>query len=106
MVGEKLCRHHQESHQGHKSHHQHETVCEVDQHLLEPKNDQKQPHISDDSDADLLVSCVSRDKDTAPVFLNNDDGACATAVSPHDECSQQKTSKGCSEWQGNWKFKN
>lgn len=102
MVGEKLCRHHQESHQGHRNHHQHEVVGEVNQQLLEPKNDHKQPHCGEGSDAtDLLVSCVSRDKEVAPVFLKNDDGACSTAVSPHDECSHQKESKGCAEWQGN-----
>ena len=97
MVGEKLCRHHQESHR-----HQHEAVGEVNQQLLEPKNDHKHPHCGEGSDAsDLLVSCVSRGKEAAPVFCNNDDGACSPAVSPHDECSHQKESKGCTEWQGN-----
>jgi len=97
MVGEKLCRHHQESHR-----HQHEVVGEVNQQLLEPKNDHKHPHCGEGSDAsDLLVSCVSRGKEAAPVFCNNDDGACSPAVSPHDECSHQKESKGCAEWQGN-----
>lgn len=102
MVGEKLCRHHQESHHGHKSHsHQHEEAAvEVDQHLLQSSRDEAQEGAS--SDANLQVSCVSRTKDVT--FLNNDEEICtgAVGISQHDECSAPTKGEynGCSEWQG------
>lgn len=95
MVGEKLCRHHQHSHQGHKSHQQLDKLaggCEGDQHLLEPRGNDAIPG---DPDADLLVSCVKE-----VTFLNNGDEVCTNSV-PGDDCSRPKNQyNGCSEWQG------
>jgi zinc transporter 10 len=95
MVGEKLCRHHRHSHQGHKNHQHQDSATstgEGDQHLLEPR-------ISDathgEPDADLLVSCVKE-----VTFLNNGEEDCANKVAA-DECSGPKDQQnGCSEWQG------
>ena len=95
MVGEKLCRHHRHSHQGHKNHQHQESTTgagEGDQHLLEPRiNDATngEPH------AGLLVSCVKE-----VTFLDNGEEDCANKVAA-DECSRPKDQKnGCSEWQG------
>lgn len=96
MVGEKLCRHHQHSHQGHKSHQQPDTLLgagEGDQHLLEPRGSDA---ITGEPNADLLVSCVKE-----VTFLNNGDEACTSRVQS-DDCSRTKDHQynGCSEWQG------
>lgn len=95
MVGEKLCRHHRHSHQGHKNHQHQESTTgagEGDQHLLEPRiNDAT----NGEPDADLLVSCVKE-----VTFLDNGEEDCANKVAA-DECSRPKDQKnGCSEWQG------
>lgn len=95
MVGEKLCRHHQHSHQGHKNHQQVDDLTaagEVDQHLLDKRGSDAVPA---DPDADLLVTCVKEVR-----FLNNGDEACSSNV-PGDDCSvPQDQFSGCSEWQG------
>lgn len=95
MVGEKLCRHHQHSHQGHKNHQQHEKfvgTCEGGQHLLEARANEAVPG---EPDADLLVSCVKE-----VTFLNNGEETCSSNVAGED-CSQPKDQfNGCSDWQG------
>lgn len=95
MVGEKLCRHHRHSHQGHKNHQHQDSAMgtrEGDQHLLEPRTSDT---TQGEPDADLLVSCVKE-----VTFLNNGEEDCTDKVAAED-CSQQKDKQnGCSEWQG------
>lgn len=106
MVGEKLCRHHQENHDGHESHqHKHDKhghnnhqrdlykISELDENSAG----------EDQRHQDIVVSCVSGDSDGTkrlPVFLNNDDEACSSAVT-ENECPQSlAATEGCREWQG------
>lgn len=101
MVGEKLCRHHQQNHQNnanHRHHHHEDERAEVAEQLLESKK-----ALSDEGetpDADLQVSCVPRTKEVA--FLNNGDSdICSNQPDKHEECSSRPSKDGgCSEWQG------
>lgn len=93
IVGEKLCRHHQENHQSHQNHEHPDNHGDGDQRLLESRGPAP---ASDDQDANLLVNCGKE-----VTFLNNGDAACASTVPHEDDCSRRdEQSKGCSDWQG------
>ena len=94
MVGDKLCKHHQENHRSHNHNHDHlENHGDGDQRLLESR---EATQSSDEQNADLLVSCVKE-----VTFLNNGDEACASALPQENDCSNRDEQyKGCSDWQG------
>jgi len=94
MVGEKLCRHHQQSHQGH--HHRGTSdATELNEQLTEESRHEQ----------DVVVSCMTGEADSKggmPVFLNNiNETACSSAVT-ENECARSRSNSGsgCKEWQG------
>ena len=100
MVGEKLCQHHQENHDGHDKHGRKHSHNQRDLYKISEQDE----HCAQAHHQDVVVSCVAGDIGDAkrlPVYLNNDDEACSSAV-PQNECPQQSSTatEGCREWQG------
>ena len=94
MVGEKLCRHHQQSQQGHH-HKATNDATELNEQLTEESRHEQ----------DVVVSCMNGEADSKggmPVFLNNiNETACSSAVT-ENECARSRSNSGsgCKEWQG------
>lgn len=93
IVGDKLCRHHQENHRGHHNHELSEIRGDGDQRLLGSREVTRN---SEEQNGDLLVSCMKE-----VTFLGNAEEACASAVPHEKDCSRRDEQyKGCSDWQG------